>query len=367
MNKRWLLWGLVLLCSLALPGCLAQGELIIRPVEDHELLEQTQEPGEMPEAETLTISATGDVTLGGNYGKNSSEIYMREYEKQGGNYGFPFRNVRDLLAEDDMTLVNFEGTLTDSTKPGNNNSYRFRIAPEHVQGLTLGSVEAVALENNHVMDFGQQGYEDTMEALRRQNIVYSTSSSMGVYEVKGVSIAMLSYQTFNGGYERIYAQMPQAVADAKAKHDLVIVSYHWGEEGDYKPHDRQIALGRATVDAGADLVLGHHSHRINPIEYYNGKYIVYSLANFSFSGNVKPSDMNTFVFQIRYAITPEGLEQGPFRVIPMRISSVSDTNDFAPTPYAPGSAEAQKVLDKLLENGKGLKYAVEVYPTEWPD
>ena len=148
--------------------------------------------------------------------------------------------------------------------------------------------------------------------------------------------------------------------------DIVIVSYHWGAEKDYYPNDNQVRLGRATIDAGADLVVGHHSHRINPIEYYNGKYICYSLGNFSFAGNNKPSDMTTFLFQIRMRLRDGEATGEAIKIIPCRISSRTDYNDFAPTPYTDDSS-IEVVLRTLRENGKRLDYAVEEYPLKWPD
>jgi len=144
----------------------------------------------------------------------------------------------------------------------------------------------------------------------------------------------------------------------------VIVSYHWGAELDYKPNENQIKLGRLTIDSGADLVLGHHSHRINPIERYQGKYIVYSLGNFSFAGNTKPSDMSTFLFQIRFNIKGAEVETDTFRIIPSRISSKTDYNDFAPTPFT-DQRLIDNVINMLKSNGKGLEYAVDFYPVDW--
>ena len=154
----------------------------------------------------------------------------------------------------------------------------------------------------------------------------------------------------------------------------MIVSYHWGEEKDYVPNERQVPLGRATIDAGADLVLGHHSHRMNPIERYKGKYICYSLGNFSFAGNLRPDDMNTYIFQQRFLITPEGeAENLGFRIVPCSISSQAKVNDFKPTP-----ADAEKtaeILERLAELGSRFErqyaalgvQAVGGYPTAWTE
>ncbi|MCL1965032.1 MAG: CapA family protein [Firmicutes bacterium] len=332
-----------------------------------------------PEAEQyserveISISAAGDVTLGGNMrGNPRSNMYTRALEEKGGDLSYFFANVLSIFGQDDLTIVNFEGTLTNATDH-KNNEYCFRAPPEHVKILPLGSIEAVAFENNHVMDFRQQGYEDTLRAFESEGIVYAADGHLGVYETKGVKIGMLAYQTFGDAYERLHEQVPRDIAAARAQGCMiVVVSYHWGEERDYAPHDRQQALGRATIDAGADLVLGHHSHRHNPIELYNGRYIVYSLGNFSFSGNTGPRDMDTFIFQQKFVVTPSAVMPGAFRIIPCSISSVTaerdlktGVNDLAPTPFAPGGAGSQRVISAMLANGKKLPYAVGAYPTEW--
>ena len=146
----------------------------------------------------------------------------------------------------------------------------------------------------------------------------------------------------------------------------MIVSYHWGDELDYYPNNNQVRLGRATVDAGADLVIGHHSHRINPIEYYNGKYICYSLANFSFAGNNKPNDMSSFIFQVRMRVKDGVAASDAFKIIPIRISARTDYNDFAPTPYTK-ETNIEAVIKTLKSNGKKLEYAVPDYPLKWAD
>jgi hypothetical protein len=313
----------------------------------------------------LTMSFTGDVTIGGDVRKSGKSIFDKELDKQKGDLSFPFRNVKDIFAQDDMTLVNFEGTLT--TAPINpdktENSFLFSAPLEYVQILTSGNIEAVSLDNNHVMDHGAAGYTETQQTLKNAGIVYSGGGELGVYEAQGVKIAMLSYQTFDQ-YAALFEQVPKDVAAAKAQYPIVIVSFHWGNELDYKPNDNQQKMGKMAIDAGADLVIGHHSHRINPIETYNGKYICYSLGNFSFAGNTKPSDMSTYIFQTRFRVSngvaaPEG-----FRIIPCRISSRTDYNDFAPTPYDNDNS-IQSLLNVLKDNGKALDNPVPSYPLEW--
>ena len=321
----------------------------------------------------VTISATGDVTIGGDTRKSGKSIFDKQLEKEPSGLSFPMENVADLFAADDMTIVNFEGTLT-TTKSATSNTYSFAAPPEYVQVLTSGNIEAVSLENNHIMDHGEAGYADTCQTLENNGIVYSGHLGSAIYTTDtGVSIGMLSYQTFNENYPVIYNAIEGDIAALRsAGCQLVIVSYHWGEEKDYLPNERQVPLGRATIDAGADLVIGHHSHRMNPIEEYNGKYICYSLGNFSFAGNTKPDDMDTFIFQQRFRVYPDGrAENEGFRIVPCSISSQTSVNDFKPTPKE-GEA-AQALVDRLLALNEKLEKtykstgvtAVESYPTEW--
>ena len=321
----------------------------------------------------VTISATGDVTIGGDTRKSSTSIFDKQLAQEPSGLDFPMENVRSLFEQDDMTIVNFEGTLT-TTKSATKNTYSFAAPPEYVQVLTSGSVEAVSLENNHILDHGAAGYEETCQTLEAAGIRYSGHLGASTFTTDtGVTIGMLSYQTFNGNYANIYASIEGDIAALRAQGcQLVIISYHWGEEKDYIPNERQVPLGRATIDAGADLVLGHHSHRMNPIEVYNGKYICYSLGNFSFAGNIRPDDMDTFIFQQRFRVWPDGTVQNEgFRIVPCSISSQEDVNDFKPTPQE-GEA-AQAIVSRLLELNADFEKtykstgvtAVDAYPTQW--
>jgi len=315
-----------------------------------------------PDEIIITLSAAGDVTHGGDRRKGS-DLFARELARQDGDFAFPFRNVRHLFEASDLTIVNYEGTLTRSPS-ATDNTFSFAGAPENVQSLVLGHINAVALDNNHVFDHGRQGYTDTQNTLREAGILYSGNGVSALVKIRGTTIGMLSYNTLRSGYSSIHKQMPNDIRELRDQGCvLVIVSYHWGYERDYTPHSRQIELGRATIDAGADLVLGHHGHVINPIELYNGKYICYSLANFSFAGNSNPSDKDTFIFQQRFRIINGNVEDAGMRIVPCSVSSIPDRNDFIPTPYGPEDAE--RIVRKLVELGKGLDYALTEYPLAW--
>ena len=382
--RKWL--ALCLLLVLLVPAAGAEeddedfyvGDILYEEVlldDEEEAAQTTEEEKPIYEEDgsrLLTMTFTGDFTIGRDTRKRA-DIFGDELKKHDGDVNFVMAGVRDILMADDMTLVNFEGTLTNSTYVPTNkkeNQFLFSAPPEWAEVLPLNGVECVSLENNHVMDHGEEAYEDTKNALREAGVVYSNSTEMGVYNVKGIDVCMLSYLCIDryekpvGGYPTLYDKVAADIAAAKQEYPLVIVSFHWGVEKDYVPTKNQIKMGRLAVDSGADLVIGHHSHRMNPVECYNGVYICYSLGNFCFAGNSKPSDMNSFLFQTRFREKDGTIVNEGFRIIPIRISSRKDRNDFIPTPLTEATA-TDAVVTVLKSNGKNLKYAVPAYPLTW--
>lgn len=340
-----------------------------------DLSEEDESPTiyEPDDSRIITITCTGDFTIGGDNRKKKEQSFYKTLKSNGGDINFTMANVRDILKKDNLTLVNFEGTFTETKYVPDRkkqNSFIFNIAPEYVNVLTDNYIEAVSLANNHVMDHGEEGYEETKSTLRDAGVVYSTAEDIGEFTVDGdIRIGMISYLCIDlydkpvGGYDNLYDKVAADIAAMKKEYDIVIASFHWGNELDYKPNDRQKKMGRLAVDSGADLVIGHHSHRINPIEEYNGVYICYSLGNFCFSGNNKPSDMSSYLFQTRFRIsrTHEVSNVG-FRIIPIRITSVKETNNYTPTPIT-DEMQIVRILNTLRENGKG--FGVSEYPLEW--
>ncbi len=319
----------------------------------------------------ITITGTGDFTVGGD-SRKSSNIWDKELDRHDGDFQFALKNIRDVLAQDDLTIVNFEGTLTESTyvpSSKRENQFLFSAPPEYVAMLTENSIEAVSLENNHVMDHGEDVYTETQTHLSNAGVIWSGDGEIGVYEAKGIQIAMLSYLCIDR-YDQLWDVVPADIAAAKAQYPIVIVNFHWGNELDYAPTKNQIKMGRLAVDSGADLVLGHHSHRIQPIEYYNGAYICYSLGNFCFAGNSKPSDMTSYLFQTRFRIREgengQEISNEGFIIIPIRISSRTDRNDFIPTVLTKEST-IDAIMSTLKEHGRKLEYAVDKYPLSWPE
>ncbi len=337
---------------------------------DEEHFEPTGEVIHQEDGSTLvTLTAVGDITVGRNVQYSGKSIFTKELEKQGNDPNFIFRNVKDIFSEDSVTIANFEGVLADDYRiPSNkrNNDFLFLAPPEYAAVLRSNSIEMVTIENNHINDFGEDGLNSTRNALDGQGICWADAEHISFFEVSGFKIALLAYQTLNQPLtsKEMMPLIDQAIRSVREENDLVVVYFHWGEELDYTPRKNQIELGRAAIDSGADLVLGSHSHRINPIECYRGRYIVYSLANCSFAGNNKPSDMYTFIFQTRFKFKNGEIQQNTFRIIPCRISSRKDYNDFAITPLTE-QTNIDTVINTLKASGKNLTYAVDSYPMEW--
>ena len=376
MMQRKIL-SLLLVLAMLLPAVCSANE----DDEDLDIEEviETPEPQETPGvvdvdgSTTITITCTGDFTIGGdNY--HHKDIFSPVLKDNNDDINFTMANVRDIFVNDDLTLVNFEGTFTNTKYVPDRkreNDFLFSISPDYANVLPDNSIEAVCLENNHVMDHGDEGYEDTKSTLQNAGVVYSTSDEYGVVTVKGIQIAMISYLCIDkyykpiGGYDNLFDKVAADIAKLKEKYPIVIVSFHWGNELAYTPTKDQIKMGRLAVDSGADLVIGHHSHRMNPIEQYKGVYICYSLGNFCFAGNKKPSDMNSYIFQTRFRISKSGeVSNTGFRIIPIRITSLKDKNDFIPTPIT-DDMKIVGIVNTLKDNGKKLEYAVPDYPLEW--
>ncbi len=316
----------------------------------------------------LKLTFGGDFTIGDNVQASGQSYFEKELAKHDGDANFIFLNFKEFLENDDWTVLNFEGTLTTSGRNPDKlgNSFLFRADTAFAAILAPNGVECVSLENNHVLDMGEDGLVETKKALLDADVSYYTESEPLVFTLKGVKMGMLAYQTFDQ-YDRLFTKVPEDIQVLKAQGcEVVVVSFHWGAEKDYYPNDNQQKMAKIAVDAGADLVVGHHSHRMNPIELYNGKYIVYSLGNFCFAGNNKPDDMSTFVFQIKLRVKDGVCENKGFIIIPSRISSNTKYNDLIPTPYTK-QENIDSVLSVLKKNGERLDNPVPEYPLSWGD
>lgn len=300
---------------------------------------------------SFTISAVGDCTFGTDENFAYEGSMPAKYDEVG-DFNYFFENVKSVFEEDDLTIVNFEGTLTDSTTR-EDKQFAFKADKSYAEILTDGFVEAANLANNHSKDYGEQSYNDTMDAFDEAGITNFGYDRVAIKKVKGIKVGLVGTYVLADGLG-VKDSMEKNIQDLKDEGaQVIIASFHWGEEKAEYPNDVQVELAHAAIDAGADLVLGHHPHVLQGIEQYKGKNIVYSLGNFCFGGNMYPSDMDTMIFQQTFTLKGGKLqEDNVTNIIPCSISSVEDYNNYQPTPAA-GEKETE-ILNKITQRSQGL-------------
>lgn len=305
--------------------------------------ETTQPAPTEPQPETFLLTFVGDCTFGTNQVNAYAEYGFTKTVGQ--DYGYPFRNVADYVNTDDGTFLNLEGPLCDEGNPVQK-KHTFRGPTEYVSILTENSIQAVTVANNHAFDYGQTGYDSTLAVLEEVGIPYVQRDSSVLLTLEGglkVGLYGMVYYLLD---VQDMTQEIQALREQGA--ELVIVAPHWGTEGSYRPTQEQIDVGHAAIDAGADIVWGSHPHVLQPVEEYGDGVIFYSLGNFSFGGNGYPQDFDTALIQQEVIRQSDGsISLGQRTLVPASVSSVSDRNNYQPTPYDPGSEAYDRVLSKL--------------------
>lgn len=287
-----------------------------------------------PQKKEILITAAGDFTLGTDDSFDKSTSLPAAVSASGNDYSHLLKNVKDIFKNDDYTLINLETTFTNSDAKldkGHEIQFHFKGPSEFVKILTSSYIEGVTISNNHIYDYGQQGFNDTIKTLEDNNIDITGEGYIIEKEIKGIKFAFLGYQVWDNG-QKIKDKISTDIKTLKDKGTQVIIPYfHWGIERNSKPAEYQIDLAHFSIDSGASMVLGSHPHVIQTIENYKGKLIAYSLANFCFGGNSNPSDKRTFILQSKFNFEGDSLKDIDYKVIPATISSVSHKNDYIPT------------------------------------
>lgn len=257
--------------------------------------------GEMPPPELtpragprLRIKAVGDIQMGRGWPEEHAALPE--------NQGKPlFAQVRSTLRNADITFGNLETVLADSgesskCRQGASACYAFRAPTRFTQALVDAGFDVLSIANNHTGDFGPQGRKATMAALDTAGLLHSGPvDDIASWEVKGLRIALVAFATGAGLYRlQDIDTARRVVAALDREHDLVFVSFHGGAEGRSAQHvpkatemfygenrGNVYAFAHAMVDTGADVVLGHGPHVLRGMEIYRGRFIAYSLGNFS--------------------------------------------------------------------------------------
>lgn len=311
-----------------------------------------------PRAGRVTIAAVGDVMLGGSMAATVREL--------GADH--PFAPTRGILSAADIAVGNLEAPFGTRGRPFKKR-FTFLVPPAHAAALARAGFDVVALANNHMMDYGPEPLAATLALLDSLGIARSGAGpdaararAPAVVERNGVRVAFLSYsrvhptQFWAGRRKPGTAAADDAIvaADirkAKQRADLVVVSVHWGAELMDRPKDYQVRLAHAAVDAGADLVLGHHPHVLQGLELYKGRLIAYSLGNFAFgSGSRRCTESIILLTEFGTG----GLE----RVTAVPLCVDNHRVRYQPTPVA--GAEGRAVLERLNAISRHLGFALAV-------
>ena len=255
-----------------------------------------------------TLFFVGDIML--NRGiKSVVETYG------GGNFEFPFFKIADYLKTADILFGNLEGPISDKGK-NVGSIYSFRAIPEVLKGLKFAGFDILSVANNHIFDYGREAMEDTLIRLKEAQIEYIGAGFSGkealspkIIELKGTKIAFLAFTNLgeksweakenSSGIAWLSKEnLEYSTREAKKEADIVIVSMHFGQEYKNQPDSEQKYFAHIAIDYGADLVVGHHPHLVQPIEKYASGNIAYSLGNFVFDQNFSEETMKGLLLEV---------------------------------------------------------------------
>ncbi len=284
----------------------------------------------------ITLTFTGDVTLGGEESKKDlPESFQSKAAAEG--YDYFFARVRHLFEADDLTVINLEGVLTDSAKQEKKSKvYRFRGATDYVKILTGASIESCSISNNHIQDYGNQGYKNTVKTLEENGLRYFGADVYDIFEKDGIKIAFFSYVSpiIMGSRD----QAAKTIRRLKEEEGVnaVVVCFHVGNEYGRHRNDFQERYARmAMTTLQADLVIMHHPHVVQGIDVVNNRYVCYSLGNFCFGGNTTVRALETMVVQADLVFADDGTYKGQqLRLYPAHTATTAkaegDVNDYQP-------------------------------------
>lgn len=307
---------------------------------------------------TVTLSFVGSCTLGTDENDGYDGSFGEYYDNYGA--GYFFQNVKSIFEGDDLTVASLESTLTLSdTRQDRDRA--LRADPSYADILTQGGIDATDVANDHIYDYGNEGYVDTLANLDNAGIgrfgfdnVLTTQVSgtalpnaaiqSSMVEQDGISIGLVGvWQDSEQDYESMALDSVNELQEQKAQ--IIVVMIHWSSEDPSIPDDGQISLAHSLINVGADLIIGIQPQAMQGIECYQGKYIVYSLGSF-LSGDTAPESMDTMIFQQTFTVANgEAQSDAPFEIIPCSISTDATANTYCPTPAS--GDDADRILDEI--------------------
>ncbi|OQX51096.1 hypothetical protein B5M47_01865 [candidate division CPR3 bacterium 4484_211] len=318
-----------------------------QPQGEKEFLEFLSQKRNLPQkGEEVSLIVVGDIS----YSRGVERIVRKQ-----NNINYPFLKIQDYLKNADLVFGNLETPITQGPEISDFEVI-FRSNPGTEQALKQAEFSILSLANNHTPNFGEKGLKDTFNFLEDAGIKYvgagqnEREAYQPVYiEKKGVKFAFLAYSDtdvvptyYEASTNRVGTafmqqdKMTKAVKEAKQEANFVIVSMHAGTEYSDKPNDSQINFAHAAIDAGADLVIGHHPHVVQTLEKYKGKYIFYSLGNFVFDQPQKQETKEGLAIKIYFS--KDRINKIPF--LPVVMENLAQ-------PRIANGNEADRILQRL--------------------
>ena len=300
-----------------------------------------------PEQNTFVLTFVGDCTLGTSPGTwNAAPGFIKTV---GSNLTYPWKNVAGYFQADDFSLINLEGPFADGGTPVNGKT-SYRCPTEYIAMLTDNKIEAVTLANDHIHDYGDEGYASTLSTLSDAGVYYTENKTSTLIPTdSGLVVGVYAVQQNDADKDAMAA----AIEELKTKGaELIIVAPHWGIPGSHAVTDTQKELAHAAIDAGASIVVGTGPHVLQSIEEYEGGIIYYSLGRFVFGGSSISKEWDTVLIQQEVIRNADGtFSLGNMTAIPASMGTRGGIFNYQPTLYQPDvNPKHQESYDRVMED-----------------
>lgn len=305
----------------------------------------------------ITLTFVGDNSFG-TYPETPEHLkFDHVFKENKGDDQYVFKNSLPWFNSDDYTVINAESAFTNETRAVKK-MWRIKSDPAYVSFLPASGVEAANLANNHTRDYFEVGYEDTLEAFRKHDIAVFNDGQLLITKIGEIETIFLGYDCrVSQQSTKFRDRIVQEVKQYKRPDNLVIVNMHWGVEYRETPVWYQTNFGRAIIDAGADIIMGAHPHRLQSVELYNDKYIIYSMGDYAFGADPTLHSRQTAMFRVKFAMEDNIVVMKGLTIVPTLENSDGSTteNNYQPLPvYGKDAEEIVNELTRIstkIENG----------------
>ena len=322
---------------------------------------------DIPDGSDFDIELTfiGDCCMATQLEDNSEGTMLWYLENYPQDYFF--EKVSQYFVNDDLTVANCENAFSDNPgerrDKGPDGGFWFKSPAKNAEVFKVAGIDAVTICNNHILDYGEGGLDDTKKALDAAGVMWGYHDKIIYYEKGGFRIAVICSAYYMP--EEVY-ETEEYLEEAKKNSDFQIIYYHGGIEHIYYPEGWMIEANHSLIDQGADLIIGSHPHCLQQIEVYNDVDIVYSLGNFCFGGNSCPLPNRTMIYKYHLKVHKDNgkneLVSGEREIIPCYVFT-GDTNNWQPAPIT-NPEEAYEVTGFVMQE---IDLPWPVYGDLWED